>query len=289
MKKKKEEIWSANPAKCTFLMIIFFGGRPINFEVKVMSNDNNNIRTEYFFMKNNFIIDDFNNNLVVSLDKKSGAKRQNMLTYYNKKVTLPIKEMTSVANTNYGNKNTFKDPLNEIFEMKINIPKNNLNINNINANSNNKMINLNQLLLNETEQSFQENDNNQRGFINDNLNGNQTNKTPIKTIPVNEGVKNPSAIINYIDQVPKNTSNYSQYNNNQSNTSSNIPPKYPKQYSQEMNSLKNNDKISKLVKGDEYEQSLIFASSKGTSRLYSVSNSKVYEEPDSIRSKNTVN
>ena len=56
-----------------------------------------------------------------------------------------------------------------------------------------------------------------------------------------------------------------------------------------MNSLKNNDKISKLVKGDEYEQSLIFASSKGTSRLYSVSNSKVYEEPDSIRSKNTVN
>ena len=151
------------------------------------------------------------------------------------------------------------------------------------------MINLNQLLLNETEQSFQENDNNQRGFINDNPNGNQTNKTPIKTIPVNEGVKNPSAIINYIDQVPKNTSNYSQYNNNQSNTSSNIPPKYPKQYSQEMNSLKNNDKISKLVKGDEYEQSLIFASSKGTSRLYSVSNSKVYEEPDSIRSKNTVN
>ena len=119
-----------------------------------MSNDNNTIKTEYCIIKQKFFIEDYDKNLSISLDKKNGAIIKNMSIYFNKKVTFPIKEMSLAINSNY-NKSTFKDPLNEIFEMKNKVPKtqNNLNLN-TNSNAINKKINLNQLLLNESKKSY---------------------------------------------------------------------------------------------------------------------------------------
>jgi hypothetical protein len=108
----------------------------------------------------------------------------------------------------------------------------------------------------------------------------QNNKTPVKSIVDYNQIKSPSNIISYIEQVPKNLTNNSPYVN-QSNVSS-IPPKFPKQHSYDnVNIQQNIAKMSKHPKGEEYEQSLIFASSKGTSRMNSVANSKMIEQEES--------
>ena len=87
-------------------------------------------------------------------------------------------------------------------------------------------------------------------------------------------------------QVPKNISSNTSPYNNQSNASSALPPKFPKQHSYDtVSSQQNLAKISRLPKGEDYEQSLIFASSKGTSRI---TNSKQNEldEIDYFKSNN---
>ncbi len=284
MKKKSEEIWSANPSKCTFLLIIFFGGRPVNFEVKLMATDNSNYRSEYSVMKNKFVINSFDSSITLSSEKSNG-KKESVLTYLKKKVENPIKQLSSMINATSNNKNAFKDPLDEIFELKNNLQtKSPSNANNKTPNPNNynKKPSLNQLLMNETEQSIQITETNLHNTQNkETINSSQNNKTPTKnSVEINENrTKNPFS--NYIEQVPKNIPTLSPYNN-QSNVSSNIPPRAPRQQQsfESLNTQQNQAKISKLPKGEEYEQSLIFATSKGTSRVNSVAISKQNEIND---------
>ena len=139
MKRKKEEIWSANPSKCTFLLIIFFGGRPINFEVKILATDNNSYKTEFCVVKKKILIENLENNLSIPLEKKNDFTKETLVEYFRKKVENFIKQISTInsgLNGNY-NKNTFKDPLNEIFEMKNNKNTQNVNLSNLNNNCTN--------------------------------------------------------------------------------------------------------------------------------------------------------
>lgn len=298
MKKKTEEIWSANPSKCTFLLIIFFGGRPVNFEVKIMATDNSNFKSEYYVMKNKFSFSNFDSSITLS-SEKSIVKKESVLNYFKKKVENPIKNISSIINASNNNKNAFKDPLNEIFELKNNLQSKSPSIiNNLNKipqqpNNFNKKPSLNQLLMNETEQSIQITETNLHNTQNkDSINTFPNDKTPTKnSIDLNDNRgKNP--ISNYIDQVPKNIPNLSPYNN-QSNASSYIPPRAPRQQQsfESQFTQQNNAKISKLPKGEEYEQSLIFATSKGTSRVNSVAISKQIEfnDVEDIKSRKYIN